>query len=215
MTKSPLATTISSLLVGSLIITPAVSFAEGGYHGSVESVAAREKQRRADYETRGREAIAAGDAAMKQKDYEKATAYYKNACDIIPNAPLSQSLYDTALKGFCEASTRLAEQRITEGRYADAENTLRIVLDERYDPRCKKAIIILSRLEQPDYYNKTIGPKFRASVEQVKQLFIEAQGLYDTGRFLLAKKRCEQILNIDPTNIAARQFEEKIDRALS
>ena len=215
MIKPPLATTISSLLVSSLILAPAVSFAEGGYRGSVEGVASREKQRRADYEGRGREAIAAGDAAMKEKDYEKATAYYKNACDIIPNAPLSQSLYNTALKGFCEASTKLAEQRITEGRYADAENTLRIVLDERYDPRCKKAIIILSRLEQPDYYNKTIGPKFRASVEQVKQLFIEAQGLYDTGRFLLAKKRCEQILNIDPTNIAARQFEEKIDRALS
>ncbi|MEI9894881.1 MAG: hypothetical protein WDN28_13600 [Chthoniobacter sp.] len=57
------------------------------------------------------------DAAMKDKDYEKATAYYKNACDIIPNAPNSQSLYDTALRGFCEASTKLAEQRITEGRY--------------------------------------------------------------------------------------------------
>ncbi|MEI9894882.1 MAG: hypothetical protein WDN28_13605 [Chthoniobacter sp.] len=96
---------------------------------------------------------------------------------------------------------------------ADAENTLRIVLDERYDPHCKRAIIILARLEQPDYYNKTIGPKFRASVEQVKQWFIEAQGFYDTGRFQLAKKRCEQILNVDATNIAARRFEEKIDRA--
>ena len=46
-------------------------------------------------------------------------------------------------------------------------------------------------------------------------MFIEAQGLYDTGRFNLAKKRCEQILSMDSTNIAARQFEEKIDRALS
>ncbi|MEP6673383.1 MAG: Amuc_1098 family type IV pilus outer membrane protein, partial [Chthoniobacter sp.] len=215
MTKPPLATTISSLLVSSMLITPAVSFAAGGYRGSVESVAEREKARRADYETRGRNAIDSGNAAMKDKDYEKATAYFKNACDIIPNAPNSQSLYNTALHGFCEASTRLAEQRITEGRYADAENTLRVVLDERYDPQCKRAIIILSRLEQPDYYNKTIGPKFRANIEQVKQWFIEAQGLYDTGRFLVAKKRCEQILNVDPTNIAARRFEEKIDRALS
>ena len=46
-------------------------------------------------------------------------------------------------------------------------------------------------------------------------MFIEAQGLYDTGRFILAKNRCEQILNLDPTKNAARQFEEKIDRALS
>lgn len=217
MTKPPLASTISSLLVSSMLLTPAVSFANGngGYRGSVEGVAAKEKARRADYEYRGRRAIDAGDAAMKDKDYEKATAYYKNACDIIPNAPNSQSLYNVALKGFCDASCRLAEQRITEGRYADAEATLQIVLDERYDPQCRQARVLLSRLEQPDYYNKTIGPKFRASVEQVKQWFIESQGFYDTGRFSLAKKRCEQILNVDPFNTAARRMEEKIDRAMS
>lgn len=175
----------------------------------------REKVRRVDYEGRGKELIAKGDAAMKEKDYEKATALYKSACDLIPNAPNAKAFFDVALKKFCDASVRLAEQQITEGRYADAESVLRIVLDERYDPKCKQAIVTLSRLEQSDYYNKTIGPKFRASVEQVKQYFIEAQGFYDSGRFLLAKKRCEQILNIDPTNIAARRFEEKIDNALS
>ena len=168
-----------------------------------------------DYERRGREAIDSGDAAMKAKDYEKATAYYKSACDTVPNAPISHTLYSEALGKFCKSSVKLAEQRITEGRYGDAQSTLQIVLDERYDPRCKDAIIVLARLEQPDYYNKTIGPKFRASVEQVKQLFIEAQGFFDSGRYPLAKKRCEQILNIDPYNIAAREFEEKIDRAIS
>ena len=214
MTKPPLATTISSLLVCTMIITPAVSFAEGGYRGSVSSVAEREKARRADYETRGREAIDSGDAAMKVKDYEKATAYYKSACDSIPNAPLTHALYSTALSKFCDASVKLATQRITEGRYADAEATLKIVIDERYDPNCKQAYVILSRLEQPDYYNKTIGPKFRASVEQVNSMLIEAQGFYDTGRYALAKKRCEQILNLDPYNGAAREFEEKVDRAM-
>jgi general secretion pathway protein D len=216
MPKPPLATTVSSLLVSSLIITPTIALAaDGGYRGSVQSVAEREKTRRLDYERRGQEAIDSGDAAMKDKDYEKATAYFKSACDIIPNAPNSQSLYDTALDGFCNASTKLAEQRIAEGRYADAENTLRVVLDERYDPRCKKAIIILSRLEQPDYYNKTIGPKFRATVEQVKQWFIDAQGYYDTGRYDLAKKRCDQILSVDHYNIAARRMQEKCDEKMS
>jgi general secretion pathway protein D len=215
MFKPPLATTISSLLVCSIFTAPAISFAQGGYRGSVESAAQREKARRYDYERRGKEAIESGDRAMKARDYEKATAYYKNACDIIPNAPNSRVLYSSALDRFCDASCKLAEQRITEGRYADAENTLRIVLDERYDPTCKEAVIILARLEQPDYYNKTIGPKFRASVEQVKQWFIEAQGFYDTGRFDMAKKRCEQILNVDRYNIAARQMEEKINRKIS
>ena len=157
MTKIPLATTISSLLVGTMIITPVIGLAAGGYRGGVESTAEREEMRRGNYEQRGREAIAAGDAAMKEKDYEKATAYYKNACDLVPNAPKSQSLYNTALKGFCDASCRLAEQRITEGRYPEAENTLHIVLDERYDPRCKKAIVILPVSNSPTITTRPSG----------------------------------------------------------
>lgn len=214
MPKPPLATTISSLLVCSIVAAPAISYAQG-YRGSVSSVAEREKARRYDYERRGREAIDSGDRAMKDRDYEKAQAYFKQATDIVPNAPNSQTLYNEALGKFCDASVRLAEQRITEGRYADAENILTVVLDERYDPGYKRAIIIKARLEQPDYYNKTIGPQFRANVEKVKQMFIEAQGFYDTGRYDLAKKRCEQILNIDKYNIAARKMEESINRKIS
>ena len=211
MTKPPLATTISSLLVASMLITPTVAFAAGG----VQSAAQRETERRRDYENRGGQMIENGDRAMKVRDYEKATAFYKNACDLIPNAYLTQRSYYRALRGFCDASCKLAEQRITEGRYADAENTLHIVTDERYDPRCKEAIIILAHLEDPRYYNRTIGPQFRGNIEKVKQLFVEAQGFYDTGRFDFALKRCELILNIDHYNMAARAMEEKIARAKS
>lgn len=63
--------------------------------------------------------------------------------------------------------------------------------------------------------SKVARQKPKATSEQVKQLFVEAQGLYDAGRFDLAKKRSEEILKVDPANIAARRFEEKIDRALS
>ena len=82
MTKPPLATTISSLLVASMIITPTLTFAAGG----VQSAAEREKSRRQEYENRGGQMIEQGDRMMKVRDYEKATAFYKNACDLIPNA---------------------------------------------------------------------------------------------------------------------------------
>ena len=211
MTKPPLATTISSLLVVSMIITPTLAFAAGG----VQSAAEREKSRRQEYENRGGQMIENGDRAMKVRDYEKATAFYKSACDLIPNAYLTRGAYNRAVSSFCEASCKLAEQRITEGRYADAENTLRIVTSEQYAPRCREAILILAHLEDPTYYNRTIGPQFRGNVEKVKQLFVEAQGFYDTGRFDYAFKRCELILNIDKYNKAARAMEEKIDRAKS
>src|SRR5687768_5424554 len=104
MSKPPLATTISSLLVCSMFTAPVIGFAQGGYRGNVQSAAEREEIRRQDYERRGKEAIENGDRAMKDRDYEKATAYYKQACDYIPNSPNSRTLYNMALDRFCDAS---------------------------------------------------------------------------------------------------------------
>lgn len=221
MMKPPLASTIASLLGVAVVTqttlpTSAVAGESGGttYRrstSSVESTARREEIRRSDYVQRGMAAIEAGEAALDARDYESATAQFRSACDLIPNAPRTSRLYRRALDGFCEASVKLAEQRIAEGRYADAETTLRTVLDERYDPNCRPAQVILARLEEPDYYNKTITPGFRANVEQIKQWFVDAKGFYERGSFDLAYKRCEQILNVDPYNTAARKMQEQIN----
>ncbi len=55
--------------------------------------------------------------------------------------------------------------------------------------------------------------QFIAPVQQVKQLFAEAQGFYDTARYDLAYKRYEQILALDPYNDAARKGQERVDLA--
>lgn len=212
MMKAPLATTISSALFGTLILAPTLGFAQGGFRG--QSAVERELPRRYDYLRRGEEAVEKGDKAMKDKDYDQAVAQYKLAVDVIPNSANSRRQYARALDKFSEASVKLAEQRITEGRYQDAELTLKLVLDDRYNPTYKDAIIILARLEQPDYYNKTITPNFRGRIEQVKQYFVDADGFYQSGRYDLALKRTEQILNLDPYNIAARKFQEKVNKAI-
>ena len=59
------------------------------------------------------------------------------------------------------------------------------------------------------------GAPDSVAAERVRQLLAEAEGFYDVGRFEFAFKRCEQILNIDKYNKAARAMEEKIDRAKS
>ncbi|MDB6155040.1 MAG: type and secretion system protein [Chthoniobacteraceae bacterium] len=220
MIRPPLATTVASL-IGALVINPAFAgpAVQGSvrttttYSGRVEDVATREEARRADRSERiGREAITVAERAMADKDYEKAFAEYKLACDNIPVAPKSDGLYKRALRGLCDAAIHLAEQRITEGRYADAELTLKLIT-EHYDPQCKGAVVMLRNLETPGYYNKTITPKFRANVEEVKRLLVEADGLYQSARYDIAFKRCEQVLNLDPYNIAARKMEEKINFA--
>jgi general secretion pathway protein D len=56
-------------------------------------------------------------------------------------------------------------------------------------------------------------PSFVANVEEVKQLLQEAQGFYATGRYDLAFKRYEQVLNVDKYNIAARRGMEQVNVA--
>lgn len=180
----------------------------------VQSAAEREIMRRESVSKFAAEAIQKGQQALQDKDYESAYAYYKSAVDALPRGgDATQDLRDEAMSGFGQAVISLAEQRISEGRYQDAEITVQVILAEQYDPNYAPALRLLARLQSPDTYNKTITPGFVASVEQVKQLLREADGFYMTGRYDLAFKRCEQVLNIDRYNIAARRLMEKVNGA--
>src|SRR5439155_64976 len=95
--------------------------------------------------------------------------------------------------------------RIARTHYAGAEAILREVLSDRYDPNCRPAAELLAHLHQPGYFNKTITSAFIGKVEEVKQLLTEADGYYQSRRYDLAFKRYEQVLNLDPYNVAARR----------
>ena len=146
-------------------------------------------------------------------DHEQAMNEARLAVDSLPDAPATQDRRDAAMHKFFDATMKLAEQRITEGRYVDAETTVKVILRPEYNPNYKPAVELLTQLEDPEYYNKTSGPKFIARVQQVKELLNDASGFYDTGRYDLAFKRYEQVLSLDPYNDAARKGEERVDLA--
>src|SRR4051812_24324576 len=209
---TPASTFILTGAIASQLVTPYLQAGLGGGGSySAEGATRREEARRQEYIRIGTAALEAGDKAMRNKDYQAAFEQYRLAADRIPNAPNTSRLYAHAIHGVCDSGCALAEQRIAEGRYGEASAILTKVVAD-YDPKCGRAITILKHLEEPDYYNKTIGPKFRARVEEVKQMFVEARGFYNTGRYDLAYKRCEQILNLDPYNIGARKLEEEINK---
>jgi len=84
-------------------------------------------------------------------------------------------------------------------------------LSVAYNPNCREASTLLTHLHDPGYINKTMGPKFLAKVEDVKRLLTEAEGFYQSGRYDMAMKRYDQVLNLDPYNTAARKGQERID----
>ena len=61
--------------------------------------------------------------------------------------------------------------------------------------------------------NKALAdkPVDAATREKLEKKLAEAKGLYDSGRYDLAFKRAEQVLELDASNIEARKLEEKIN----
>jgi len=153
---------------------------------------------------------------MKDDDYESAFSLYKSAVDILPRGGSALEVTrQAALDGFCAAAVKLAKQRVSEGRYADARTTVDVVLEERYNPNYGPALSLRSQLLDPQGFvdRGTLTPQHVERSEEVKKLLIEGQGFFDSGRYDLAFKRCEQALNIDKYNIAARRLMEQINVA--
>ena len=171
----------------------------------LEIISEREIVRRQENLLVGEKLIAAGDKAVAEKDYETAYTNYLDALNAIPAGAATGDLRAKTLSKFIKTALRYAEKLIDDGRYSDAESVAKTVLLPEYDPSNKAAVQLLSNLEQPDYYNKTVTPQFAADREEVTKLLYEADGFFQAGRFDLAIKRYEQVLNIDRYNIAARK----------
>src|SRR6266550_6357719 len=180
---------------------------------NVERISKREIARRKAALSQGGAALLRGKEAMKQKNYAVAHEEFRVAVSYLPDAVVSGKAHDEAVDGFCESGIKLAEQRIAEGKYGEAEFFLNEVLADRYNPNCREAADLLVKLRTPGYFNRTMGPKFLAKVEDVKKLLTEADGYYAAGRYDLAFKKYEQVLALDPYNTAARKGQEKLDNA--
>ncbi len=179
-----------------------------------QSAAEREIRRQEQMSRHAQEAVNKGNEAMRNQDFETAFAYFKSAVDVLPSSgAATAAVREEAVEGFSRASVKLAQQRISEGRFQDASMTISVVLEDRYNPSYEPALAIQAKLKQPDTFNKTLTPGFIANVEEVKQLLMEADGFYSTGRYDLAFKRYEQVLNVDAYNIAARRGMEKVNQA--
>src|SRR6266513_5649470 len=197
-----------TLIAAWLSLFCATSFAQ-----TADTVAEREVQRRQSAIPQGEAALARGKAAMKAKNFTVAHEEFRTALVYLPDAMVSGKAYDDAVEGFCKSGVILAEARIAQADYAGAEAILNEILSDRYDPNCRSARELLTHLRQPGYFNKTMGPKFIAKVEEVKALLTEADGYYQSGRYDLAFKKYDQVLNLDPYNVAARRGQEKINNA--
>lgn len=212
MAKLPVQQCCLPLAVLFLAFFSAPSFAQyPGVQGTAEGQVRRSEQT-AEY---AQTIVTKGQAALQSQDFESAFAYYKSAVDMLPaGGSASAALRQQAMDGFSQSAVQLARQRVSEGRFEDAKTTVAVVLEDRYNPTYKPALALSSELKDPtSFSSQTMTPTFVANVEEVKQLLQEGQGFYASGRYDLAFKRYEQVLNVDKYNIAARRGMEQVNVA--
>ncbi len=178
---------------------------------SAEQAAEREIARRQAALPRGNEAIVRARVAMRAGDYAAAHEEFRAAVTFLPDGAASGGNHSEAVRGFAESGVKLAEIRVQQGKHNDAEAICREILSSQYDPGYGPAQRLLASLEEPGRINRTMGPKFIAKVEEVRKLLSDADGYFDSGRYDLAFKKYEQVLNLDPYNTAARRGQEKIN----
>ena len=182
---------------------------------SPSALAQREIVRRQEDIVLAEMLIAKGDQATNDKDFETAYVNYLDAIEKVPAGSATAAQRAPILAKFSEAGIAYANDLIKNGRYSDAERVAKTILLPQFNPTYKPAVQLLANLEQPDYYNRTVTPQFAADRDEVTKLLVEADGFFGTGRYDLAIKRYEQVLNIDPYNSAARMGMERVNNQKS
>ncbi|MFM8718604.1 MAG: hypothetical protein ACKOFH_03570, partial [Chthoniobacterales bacterium] len=191
--------------------TPAHAGSTGESTMSLENAADREITRRGEDLVIAEQELRAGDAALQKGDVAAAYNHYKSAVDLVPQGSAAGSLRTRAVSRFSSGSVRYAEYLVSRGEYAEARRIASEVLEPRYNPDYRPAIVFLSRLEEADYFNKTVTPELAAQRDEVGELMNEAVGFYDSGRYDMAQKRYQQVLSIDKENAAAFRGLEQVE----
>jgi general secretion pathway protein D len=174
-------------------------------------LAEREQIRRQENLKKADRLITRAERARKDKNLKEAYKDYIEALSLIPAGSATAAERQSVINDFSGTAVAYARDLIARGNYADAENVAKTVLSPEFNPTYKPAANLLAQLEKGNF-NTTLDPKFASTRDEVEKLLNEAEGYYGTGRFDLATRRYEQVLNLDKYNTAARNGMELVNK---
>jgi general secretion pathway protein D len=162
-----------------------------------------------------------------EKNLRQSFQLASEALSMAPTGSASVKIRASMVNAYTTIAIEYARQLINDGVFTDSiaetngifdskgqplstESVLKSILLPSVNPGNTTAKQMLSDLEQPGIYNKTITPKFAAQKDEVERLLSEASGFDESGRNDLALRRYESVLTIDPYNKAARKGMESL-----
>ncbi len=163
--------------------TPARFLCLTGFAQSVEGISnARDRQRDRRPIPRGEEALARGKVAMQEKNYHPGARRVSHGGGLFARrGSFRESARRSGERLLQERREVGRGERIAEGKYAEAESIVREILADQLRSELSRSAELLAHLQTPGYFNSTMGPKFIAKVEEVKQLLTDADGYYAIG----------------------------------
>jgi len=176
------------------------------------SLAQAELQRRAANAGEAQELLTKGDEAYRAGRWAEAVEAYSGARDLLPAAPATQALRDSATERLVQASVEKARDQKRRGDLKGAGESVDRVLADSVAPDDGSALEMQEQINDPIRTNPAVTPEHAADVEEVRLLLYKAQGFEKLGEFDRAHAVYEELLRIDPTNKAARRGMESVAR---
>ena len=166
-------------------------------------------------------------ALRAEKNLRKSFLLAAEAISCAPTGTSAVKVRKSLVESYTTIAVDYARQLINDGVFTDSVAATNGILDNQGQPLSAESVLksilipsvnpgnvtakqMLSDLEQPGVYNKTVTPKFAAQRDEVTRLLGEASGYASSGRNDLALRRYESVLAIDPYNSAARKGMEAI-----
>lgn len=203
---------------GYLSTSSAAGYSEVGpsavYAGQAQAgVTEREASRRRAQVKQAEVLLQEGRTAYTEKRYREALEKYEEAWRTVPHAPATRKLQEFIRLSISDASIAVAIEDSKVGRYDEAEQLLLNVL--KRDPNNARARKELSNLRDPIRNNPALTPEHVRDVEEVQRLLSLAWGYYDMARYNEADAEFNNVLKIDPYNVAARRGQEAVHQRRS
>ena len=154
--------------------------------------------------------LKAGDEAYKSEDFKKAVESYKEAFELIPEAGLTHELRFAAGDRYAQAAVEYGKILARTGQYDEAKKHLNDVLSEDVAPGNAGAMKMLAKLDDPIRFSPTLTPDHVRNIEQVAHWLRKGESLFLQAQYYEALVAYEEVIKIDPTNIAARRGMERV-----
>ena len=173
--------------------------------------------RRQELIFRANESLKAGRKAEVAQEYPEARKDYLFSAEAFGSISRSTDSYATAAEGLTRVDFQLFDAAL---KIADTRRA-KLLMEEvvKYNPNNQlanqKLAAINRAIDNPNdtsmLGNPAVTPRFVEKVNEVQQLFAEAEQFRRTGQWEEATARLKRIIGIDPYNISATKELERID----